>query len=153
MQENNVISVLIGLIGACNNNSKTERTDKVVLKALAFELLHPNAEDNELQNIKDEVTAEKYAISPGCALCAMPCGNTSDYDMNRIYNAKEEIRTIKLQLLSELKELAARLSSRPAEESLPAESMEFIYKALTYVGCDLDKDSLLPLLEELRSLS
>lgn len=26
-------------------------------------------------------------IAPDCAVCAMPCGNTSDYDMSRIYQA------------------------------------------------------------------
>ena len=67
-----VISALIGLAGACNNNPKTLRTDRVLLRALAGEL------DAEA------VRAEKFAVAPDCAVCANPCGNTSDYDMDRL---------------------------------------------------------------------
>ena len=38
MEENRIISALIGLVGACNNNPKTENTDHVIIKALAFAL-------------------------------------------------------------------------------------------------------------------
>ena len=38
MKEDKTISALIGLVGACNNNPKTENTDRVIIKALAFPL-------------------------------------------------------------------------------------------------------------------
>ncbi|MDE7229147.1 MAG: hydroxylamine reductase, partial [Oscillospiraceae bacterium] len=117
MKEDKLISVLIGLVGACNNNPKTDNTDRVVIKSLAFPLLFPNFGDDELSELLDEIRAEKYAIAPGCAECITPCGNTSDYDMNRIYQAEDDIREIKLQILSKLRKMAAREYSRIQENS------------------------------------
>ena len=46
------------------------------------------------------VQTEKHRVAPGCATCAMPCGNTNDYDFVRLWAAPESIRTLKLQMLS-----------------------------------------------------
>lgn len=39
MVEDKVISALIGLAGACNNNPKKADTDSLIIKALAFPLI------------------------------------------------------------------------------------------------------------------
>ena len=95
MIEDRIISVLIGLVRACNNNPKTAATDSLVVKALAFPLLCPNCGDKAVNEIIDEIRTEKNSVAPGCAVCTAPCGNTSDYDMRRIYEADEHF-TIKL---------------------------------------------------------
>ena len=95
MIEDRIISVLIGLVRACNNNPKTAATDSLVVKALAFPLLRPNCGDKAVNEIIDEIRTEKNSVAPGCAVCIAPCGNTSDYDMRRIYEADEHF-TIKL---------------------------------------------------------
>lgn len=152
MKEYITISALIGLIGACNNNPNTEATDRIVIKALAFPILNPDADDETVRQIIDEIYAEKYAVSPGCAFCAMPCGNTSDYDINRIYNAEDDIRILKLTILSKLQEMAAYLYQTKEKESLPPEDMEFFYKALSYVSYDMKADALHTLLTESEEL-
>ena len=78
----------------------------------------------------------------------MPCGNTSNYDMSRIYNAEEEIRKVKLQILSELQKLAAYIYQNQKVETLLREDMEFFYKALSYVSYDMKPDALHTLLAE-----
>lgn len=146
------ISALIGLVGACNNNPKTENTDHMVIKSLAFPILNPDADAEAARQITDEIYAEKYTVSPGCASCAMPCGNTSDYDMNRIYSAEEEIRKLKLQILSKLQALAAYIYQNQKVETLPPEDMEFFYKALSYVSYDFKADALHTILTESEEL-
>ena len=101
LKEDKIISALIGLVGACDNNPKTENTDRLVIKALASA-----SNPDTVNDIVDEIRKEKNLISPGCAVCKMPCGNTSDYDMSRIYNAEDEIRNAKLHILSEIRETA-----------------------------------------------
>lgn len=152
MKEYITVSALIGLVGACNNNSNTPSTDGLVIKALAFPILNPEADAETVQQITEEIYAEKYAVSPGCASCAMPCGNTSDYDMNRIYNADEDIRSVKLQILSKLQESAAYIYQHQKVETLPSEDMEFFYKALSYVSYDMKSDVLHTLLAESEKL-
>lgn len=150
LDENKIISALIGLIGACNHNPKTENTDQVVLKALAFPLIRPDAEEKVIQAFVEEIYAEKYTVAPGCATCGMPCGNTSDYHMNRIYDAETEIRDLKCKILSVLKELAADLCSSQKPAALPADSMDFFYKALSYISFDMTKEGLLTFWNEVQ---
>lgn len=99
--EDKIISALIGLVGACDNNPKTENTDRLVIKALAT-----MQDANAAKDMIGEIREEKNRISPGCAVCKAPCGNTSDYDMRRIYNAKDEVRKTKLHIVSEIEETA-----------------------------------------------
>ena len=146
--EDKIISALVGLAGACNNNPKTEKTDAVVLKALAFSVRNPQADADTLQEMTEEIYAEKYKIAPGCATCQSPCGNTSDYDMSRICNAEDSIRSLKLQILSELQNLASDLYRSEGTPLLPQEHMELFYKVLIYISFDMEKEGLLAFLEE-----
>lgn len=151
MEEDKVISALIGLVGACNNNPKTENTDHLVIKALALSMVRPEAADETIRVLIDEIYEEKYNVSPGCAACQMPCGNTSDYDMNRIYDAGADIRDLKIKILSTLKELAADIYSGNKMDALSAESVDFFYKALVYISLDMGSDGLFTFWNEVQS--
>lgn len=148
MREGKIISALIGLVGACNNNPKTADTDSLVIKALAFPLLYPGYDDKALRKIVDDVHSEKNSVAPGCAECTAPCGNTSDYDMRRIYQADDEIRTLKLQILDKLQKLAAYACRNQESVRILYTDSEFFYKALSYVSYDMDEADLLALLDE-----
>ena len=150
MEDNKIISALIGLAGACNNNHKTENTDRIVIKVLAFPLTRAEADAETLQSLIAEIYAEKYTVSPGCAACQTPCGNTSDYDMNRIYGAEAGIRDLKFKMILALEELAAELYSRQKSETLSEESREVFYKVLTYISFDMERDSLLAFWNEVQ---
>lgn len=150
MEKNKITSALIGLIGACNNNPKTENTDHVVIKALAFPLTRSESGNETIQAMVEEIYTEKYIVAPGCAACQTPCGNTSDYDMNRIYEAETEIRDLKLKILSVVEELAADIYSREKVDALSAESMEFFYKTLLYLSLDMEKTGLLAFWNEVQ---
>ena len=95
--EDKIISALVGLVGACNNNTKTPNTDSVVIKTLAFPLLCPEYTAADLRETIDSICAEKNVIAPDCAQCQMPCGNTSDYDMGRIYDAEDAVMVTVLE--------------------------------------------------------
>lgn len=146
MIEDRIISVLIGLVRACNNNPKTSDTDSLVIKALAFPLLCPTYDDKAISKIIDEIYAEKNSVAPGCAVCTAPCGNTSDYDMRRIYEADDAVRKVKLQILEKLQELAAYACRNCEIDS------GFFYKALSYVSYDMDEAELLELLNEAENI-
>ncbi len=148
MRGDRIISALIGLAGACSNNPKTADTDSLVIKALAFPLLCPEYDDKALQEIVNDIYLEKYSIAPGCAACAAPCGNTSDYDMRRIYEADDAIRKVKLQILEKLQKLAA-YACRCSKSGITSYiDISFLYKALSYVSYDIDEAELLGLLNE-----
>lgn len=138
-----IIGALIGLASAINNNQKTENTDNLVLRALAA------SPDEEFELI-DEIHAEKFRISPGCANCKTPCGNTSDYDMKRLLNAEDEIKTLKLKIIFELRETAGIIYKNGA--ALSEKETSIFYKALSYLCYDIKKEPLHALLTEVQEL-
>ena len=76
-----IISALVGLAGAIGNNGKTEYTDLIVMNALL-----------------------------NCETCPTPCGNTSDYDIEKFLQNKE-LKAIKEELIAETVALAKRVHS------------------------------------------
>lgn len=150
MREDAIISALIGLAGACGNNPKTAGTDSLVIRALAFPRLYPGYDERTLQGIVDDIHSEKNLVAPGCALCAAPCGNTSDYDMRRIYEADAVIRKVKLQILEEIQKLAADVSQNQGCERNLCTDSNLFYKALSYVSYDMDEADLRQLLDEVK---
>lgn len=152
MNKDLIISALMGLVGACNNNPKTENTDMIVLKALALLPERSSCDDKILREILDEIYTEKNVIAPGCAICAMPCGNTSDYDMNRIYRAADDVRKVKLDILTRLGELASDIYYKKEPEKIHEGIMETFYKALSYISYDMEKEALFTFFEEMEEL-
>ena len=139
MFNDNVISVLIGLIGACNNGGKTKNTDELILKSLScFENV-----DEIIKKIKDE----KDIISPGCKSCKSPCGNTSDYDINKIYNATNNIKQLKTKILDNLNELSTIMIDKNIKTD--DNNMLIFYKSLSYISYDLNDRVLENLLNEI----
>lgn len=152
MREDKIVSALIGLVGACDNNPKTANTDSVVIKALALPVLCQELDDESLLGMMNEIYAEKNAVAPNCASCASPCGHTSDYDMSRIYEAEADIRSIKLELLSKCQKLAVyAYQSKEPKEALQID-LDFFYKLLSYLSFDIGKEQLLALLEETETI-
>jgi hydroxylamine reductase len=137
LNEEPIFGALVGLAGAVTQNGKTEATDAVVRRALTA----APGEAAEMQTLIAQIHAEKFRISPNCATCAQPCGNTSDYDMRRLDSAAADVKEHKRAILAELKALAARTVG-----ALP----DCVYRALCYLGYDLAAASYQELLEELK---
>ncbi len=152
MKEERIISALIGLVGACNNNLKTEDTDHVVIKALAFPILYKELDEQSISKMVNEIYSEKNVVAPGCVNCTAPCGNTSDYDMSRFYKAEEEIQKIKLKILLKCQNIAIYLYDNEQSKEKLQIDYEIFYKALSYFSFDIEKELLLELLEELESI-
>lgn len=146
MQGDRIVSALIGLAGACSNNSKTEATDALVRTALAFLPGSPEGNEAAEDTLVTAIRAEKDRIAPGCAVCPNPCGNTSDYDMRRLDRANEGVRCAKRKLIGRLRALAAACVER--DGAAPPACSDFFYKALVWLGCDLEEAALRGLLQE-----
>ena len=144
MKDEKIISALIGLVGAINNNGKTQNTDKVIANSLLFIEQNPSCTLEQIEHQAKEITQEKFRISPDCETCKAPCGNTSDYDMQRFYEASPEVQRIKLEMIQTCKELVRKYSDEEKTE-LP----EIVYKALAYLGFDMQPASYEKLIEEM----
>lgn len=153
---------LIGLVKACGTNPKTENTDAIVTEGLAMtspdfpgEVTEP-----ELASFIAKVRDEKYTVSPGCRLCAAPCGNTSDFDMKEIAGGEKE-KSMKRELLALIRAMAVKIWKRSgrgttgndgAGEEADPEQLFFFYKALSIISYDFTCEELVPVLEEAKRL-
>lgn len=132
-----ILSTLIGLMGAVSNNGKTDKTDEIVQEAL--EKLF-QAEEKEEAAMVERIHQEKFRISPNCATCQTPCGNTSDYDMENFTKGEEAVQQAKIKLLNTM---INYLQKYPVTDT--------IYRGIAYLGYDLDVRSYESLMEEMSS--
>ena len=105
--QDELTGALIGLAHACSNNPKTEQTDRLIIEGLFATLTNVNFDDAALQQLLDRVHGDKAAVAPGCTFCQARCGNTDDYDMERMWGAAEDIRSVKSLLLFGMRGMAA----------------------------------------------
>lgn len=137
-ERDHLLGALVGLSHTIVNEPKTEDTDRVLASGLRL-ASNPDAGLDALRRMTAIVREEKHRVAPNCATCAMPCGNTSDYDMTRLWNAPEDVRTLKLRILNSLFRLA---QGRPSEETVPV-----IDQGLFVFAEDWEEDLLLPIAE------
>lgn len=57
-----MIGALIGLVGACSSNPKTENTDAIIITALS--LAEPCCDERTAREQINAIHAEKYAVAP-----------------------------------------------------------------------------------------
>lgn len=138
MDDKMVLCALIGLAGAVANNGTAESTDSVVIDALI---------QGDVPGMVDAVHRAKFEVSPGCATCATPCGNTSDYDISKFDNADADVLTAKSEVYVMLKDFASLLKSQWVF-TLP----DVVYKAISYLGYDLPADRYYELMEEINNV-
>lgn len=131
-----IIGALIGLARACGNNPKTENTDEIIRSSLAVCADENKISDSEQDEIVEKIHAEKNAVSPGCATCTNPCGNTSDFDMTLLRNDKNS--EIKHKILSELCKLAKQ-----------DKYSELFCKALPMISYELETETYKAILTEI----
>lgn len=111
-----LLGALVALARATANEPKTEDTDQVLGAGLRL-VSRPDAGEAALQKMLDIARTEKHRVAPNCATCAMPCGNTNEYDLQRLWTAPETIRTLKLRLLSAVCELAISARTLPCKKA------------------------------------
>lgn len=124
--QNRLIGALIGLARATDGNEHliSDASTGVIREGLiaAFE-------DGDLEGLLARVQQEKRNMVPDCFTCACPCGKNNDYDMKLLWNAREDIRSVKCRILSGIRELAGC-------DHVTAEADRLLYKALIVIGLD-----------------
>ncbi len=151
--QDELTGALIGLAKACGNNPATENTTKIIIEGLFTTITNVNFNDETLKAMIDKVHAEKQRIVPDCAACAAPCGNTSDYDMKEIWDGDEDIRSLKSLILFGIRGMAAYAYHAAVLGYEDKEVNDFFYKALSFLGFDLDMESYLPVVLEVGAVN
>ena len=146
--QDELTGALIGLARACENNAKTDTTDRIIIEGLFTTITNVNFNDDILRAMIKRIREEKFRLVPGCGNCAAPCGNTIDFDMQQIWEANEDIRSLKSLILFGIRGMSAyayhALMLGYSDETVNA----FFYKALSVISYDYEMEELLPIVLE-----
>ena len=144
--QDELTGALIGLARAVDGNEDlvTEKTDALMIESLFMTLTNVNFDDSRIQAQIDRVHREQGRMIPQCAVCASPCGRNEDYNMEQLWQAEENIRSLKSLLLFGLRGMAAYAYHAMVLGYTDNTVNQFFYEALMQIGLDLTMEELLP---------
>lgn len=111
-----------------------------------------HSDDAAIEALIRKVRAEKERLAPGCSQCMAPCGRTADYDMQALWNAEEEVRTLKLRILADLREIAAHIAHAPAQQDEENDVYPLLSEALFKIGYDESTEALMPTVRKVEEM-
>ena len=137
---------LIGLARATQGNTQPdERTYRLLIEGLFFTNTCVRLKAEEIRRLIDEVHAEKKRLVPRCSECTSPCGRNEDFDVKKLREADEDIRSLKSLLLCGIRSAAASAFQTDALGSSDQAVNVFLAKALCTIGEELSMEQLLPI--------
>ncbi len=145
---NELTGSIIGLAKACKMNIRQTAVTRLLMEGLITTIADAGFTDQAQSDMLLRVRREKDRIAPGCAVCKSVCGNTSDYDINNIWAADEDIGFLKYLILSSIKGIAVYALPAMVKGDQNEKINEFFYKALSIISYDLTMEDLLPVAEE-----
>ena len=153
--QDKLTGALIGLAHAVQGNESkvTAETDRLVLEGLFATVTNVNFNDESISDLINRVRAEKRRLAPECFSCMHVCGRNEDYDMNLLWNAGEDIRSLKSLILFGVRGMAAYAYHAAVLGYSDAEVNAFFYKALRAVGEDYAMAGLLPIVMEVGAVN
>lgn len=142
---------LIGLARAVKGSEDliTEKTYKLIIEGLFATLTNVNFNNAAIKQLIEETAREKSRFIPQCSGCASPCGRNDDYDMQKLWTADEDIRSLRSLILFGIRGMAAYAYHAKVLGYTDEEVNRFFLKALFAVGMDdWGMDELLPVVME-----
>ena len=147
--QDKLTGALVGLARATDGATEpTENTYKLLIKGLFTTITNVNFNEQTLNALIDEVHAEKEKLVPRCSICGAPCGRNDDYDMTKVWDADEDIRSLKSLILFGIRGMAAYAYHAGVLGHTNDEVNKFFAKALFAIGMDWGMDELLPIVME-----
>ena len=146
--QDELTGALIGLARTVNENQPTAATHRVMLDGLFTTITNVNF-DNETIRLQIEAAHKaKASFIMQCKDCASSCERNEDYDMEELWGANEDIRSLKSLILFGLRGMAAYAYHALMLGYTDEEVNAFFYKGMFAIGEDWGMDELLPLVME-----
>ena len=136
---------LIGLARAADTNTPTASTHRAVIEGLFTTLTNVNFSEETVRQQIDTVRREKALLTPNCGACACPCGRTDEYDLGKLWETDEDIRSLKSLILFGLRGMAAYAYHAMVLGYTDEEVNRFFYEGLFAIGEDWGMEELLPI--------
>ncbi len=147
--QDELTGALIGLAHALDTAPKVSAdTWQLIIDGLFTTVTNVSFNEKTLRELIDRVHEEKASLLSDCASCTSMCGRTDDYDMEKIWNAHEDIRSLKSLILFGIRGMAAYAYHAMVLGYVDEEVNRFFVKALFAIGEEQGMDELLPIVME-----
>lgn len=143
--QDKLTGALVGLARAASGNTPSPSTHRAMIEGLFTTVTNVNFNEDTIRQQIENVTREKNALTPGCGSCPQSCGRTENYDMELLWNADEDIRSLKSLILFGLRGMAAYAYHAMVLGYSDEEVNTFFYEGMFAIGEDLNMEQLLPL--------
>ncbi len=154
--QDELTGALIGLARSTEGNQHliNDGTYRLIIEGLFTTITNVNFDDVAIKRLTEYVKLEKMRFVPQCDRCAAPCGRNNDYDMSKLWNADEDIRSLKSLILFGIRGVAAYAYHALMLGFSDSEVNDFLIKALFAVGMDdWGMDELLPIVLEVGEIN
>lgn len=138
--QDELTGALIGLARACAGHTPGAGTHKVMLEGLFTTVTNVNFNEETIRAQIDAVMKEAALLSPSENGAGISC-----YDMKKLWNDDEDIRSLKSLILFGLRGMAAYAYHAMVLGFSDKDVNAFFYEGLAAVGEDLNMEQLLPL--------
>lgn len=142
--QDELTGALIGLARSCQTGRPTEDTTRVIVEGLFTTIKNVNFNPEMFLEMIAKVHEEKARVVPDCSSCTAPCGNTSDFDMSQIWNAKEDERSLESLILLGIRGMAVYAYHAMMLGYEDQQVNEYFITALCMISYGLSVEDLLP---------
>ena len=143
--QDELTGALIGLARAVDGaQTISKRTGQIIMEGLFTTVTNVSFDNAAIEKMIQKVRAEKERLVPDCSSCQSPCGKTDEYDMRQLWNADEDIRSLKSLILFGIRGMAAYAYHANVLNYEDAEVNRFFCEALFKIGYEESVDTLLP---------
>lgn len=144
--QDKLTGALVGLARATEGAvSVTEQTYRVIIEGLFMTLTNVNFDEEAIKQQISLVHREKENLVPQCGSCKAPCGRSEDYNLEELWDANENIRSLKSMILFGLRGMAAYAYHATVLGYTDTEVNHFFCEGLFRIGQDLTVEELLPI--------
>ncbi len=133
--QDELTGALIGLARAVKSAKATKASDELIMKGLFTTITNVNFFNDTLKKLIDEINTEKEKIAKGI----------DNYDVQKIWDDDEDIRSLKSLILFGLRGMAAYAFHAFALGYTDDEVTSFFYEGMYAIGEDYNMETLLPL--------
>ncbi len=153
--QDELTGALIGLarVAKGRENLIASSADQVVIEGLFATLTNVNFNNESILALMERVKSEKEKFVSDCPACDSGYGKTDNYDMNLVWNADEDIRSLKSLILFGIRGMAAYAYHAAVLGYTDKEVNRFFYKALLAIGMDWGMEELLPIVMEVGAVN
>jgi hydroxylamine reductase len=143
--QDELTGALIGLARGADGTKPTIDTHRAVMEGLFTTITNVNFDSEKVRRVTEKVRAEKEKLVPQCSSCSSDCGRNDEYDMRELWEADEDVRSLKSLILFGLRGMAAYAYHALMLGYTDDEVNSFFYKGLFAIGEDWGMDELLPI--------